>query len=109
MTNEHVITKEMIKQKITIDIYYDSQSKYRKIELNPEERLIKKFTDIQISVTLIEIISKDNISKNYFSSPLIDHVDNHNQSRNKKTSTTQHPRGATKHSHSITKNTRNKH
>ena len=41
MTNEHVITKEMIDKKIKIDIYYDSQSKFRNIELNPEERLIK--------------------------------------------------------------------
>ena len=32
MTNQHVITKEMIEQKIKIDIYYDSQSKFRNIE-----------------------------------------------------------------------------
>ena len=32
MTNEHVITKEMIEKKIIIDIYYDSQSKFRNIE-----------------------------------------------------------------------------
>ena len=37
MTNEHVITKEMIKQKITIDIFYDSQSEFREIKLNPKE------------------------------------------------------------------------
>ena len=61
MTNEHVITKEMIKQKITIDIFYDSQSEFREIKLNPKERLIKEFKDIQIDVTIIEIISKDNI------------------------------------------------
>ena len=31
MTNEHVIIKEMIAQKIIIDIYYDSQSESREI------------------------------------------------------------------------------
>ena len=67
MTNEHAITKEMIKQKnYIIHIYYDSQSKYRKIKLNPEERIIKDFRDIQIDVTIIEILPEDDISKDYF-------------------------------------------
>ena len=66
MTNQHVITKEMIEKKITIDLYYDSQSKYRNIELNPDERLIKEFTDIDMDVTVIEIIPKDKIPEDYF-------------------------------------------
>ena len=56
MTNEHVITKEMIEKKIIIDIYYDSQSKFRNIELNTDERIIKEFTDIKMDITVIEII-----------------------------------------------------
>ena len=76
MTNEHVITKEMIDKKIKIDIYYDSQSKFRNIELNTEERLIKEFTDIKMDITVIEIISKDEISKEYFLLPLIDYINN---------------------------------
>ena len=66
ITNEHVITKEMIKEKITIDVYYDSQSEFAKIKLDPEERLIKEFTDVEMDITVIEIIPKDNIPKNYF-------------------------------------------
>ena len=66
VTNEHVITKKMIEQKIEINIFYDSQSKFKKIKLNPEERLIKEFRDIQMDVTVIEIIPKDEISKDFF-------------------------------------------
>ena len=66
ITNEHVITKEMIEKKITVDIYYDSQSEFKKIKLNPEERLIKEFTNLKIDVTVIEIIPKDAIPKDYF-------------------------------------------
>ena len=77
--NELIITKEMIKQKISIDIYYDNQSKFINIELNPDERLIKEFKDIQLDITVIEIISKDDISQDYFLLLLIDYIDNYNQ------------------------------
>ena len=103
MTNEHVITKEMINQKIKIDIYYDSQSKFRNIELNTEERLIKEFTDIKMDITVIEIISKDEISKEYFLLPLIDYMNNYNQLINKEISIIQYPRGEMKYSYGIIK------
>ena len=103
MTNEHVITKEMIDKKIKIDIYYDSQSKYRNIELNPDERLIKEFTDIDMDVTVIEIISKDNIPKDYFLLPLIDYMNNYNELINKEISIIQYPRGEMKYSYGIIK------
>ena len=103
MTNEHVITKEMIDKKIKIDIYYDSQSKFRNIELNPEERLIKEFTDIKLDITVIEIISKDEISKEYFLLPLIDYMNNYNQLINKEISIIQYPRGEMKYSYGIIK------
>ena len=103
MTNEHVITKEMIDKKITIDIYYDSQSKFRNIELNPEERLIKEFTYIKLDITVIEIISKDEISKEYFLLPLIDYMNNYNQLINKEISIIQYPRGEMKYSYGIIK------
>ena len=99
MTNEHVITKEMIDQKIKIDIYYDSQSKFRKIKLNPNERLIKDFKDIQMDVIIIEIISKDDIPKDYFLLPLIDYMDNYDKLINKEISIIQYPRGEMKYSY----------
>ena len=83
MTNEHVITKKMIEQKIKIGLYYDAQSKFRKIKLNPEERLIKDFRDIQMDVIIIEIISKDDIPKDYFLLRLIDYMDNYDKLINK--------------------------
>ena len=45
MTNEHIITKKLIRQKKLIDIYYDNESKLKIIQLNPEERFIKEFTE----------------------------------------------------------------
>ena len=86
ITNEHVITKEMIKEKITIDVYYDSQSEFAKIKLDPEERLIKEFTNLKMDVTVIEIIPKDAIPKDYFLLPCIDYADNYNELINKEIS-----------------------
>ena len=43
ITNEHVINKEMIEQKQTINIYYDNRNEERLIELNTDERFIKNF------------------------------------------------------------------
>ena len=61
MTNEHVVTKELVEQKQKIDAYYDSEEKYVEIKLNPQERFIKDFRDLTIDVTVIEILPKDNI------------------------------------------------
>ena len=55
ITNEHVITKDMIKQRKTIKFYYDSQRKVREINLYPNERYIKDFREIDIDATVIEI------------------------------------------------------
>ena len=38
MTNEHVITKDLIRRRKKISIYYDSESQLKEISLNPEER-----------------------------------------------------------------------
>ena len=104
ITNEHVITKEMIKEKITIDVYYDSQSEFAKIKLDPEERLIKEFTDVEMDITVIEIIPKDNIPKNYFLLPSIDYMDNYNKLINKEISIIQYPKGEMKYSYGTIKN-----
>ena len=66
MTNEHVITKELIKERKNINFYYDFESKTKEICLNTDERYIKDFRDINIDVTIIEILPKDNIDKDYF-------------------------------------------
>ena len=43
MTNEHVIKKEMIELKETIEIYYDNEYERREIKLDKEERYIKEY------------------------------------------------------------------
>ena len=83
MTNEHTITQEMIKKKEKITFYYDNDKIVKEICLNPNERYIKDFHDMNIDATVIEIISKDNIDKNYFLLPVIDYISDYNKVINK--------------------------
>ena len=76
ITNNHIITKDLIEQKITISFYYDNESKPKDINLNRNERLIIEFSEIDIDATVIEILSKDNIEKDYFLLSSIDYMDN---------------------------------
>ena len=78
MTCEHVVTRDMIKQKNKICFYYDSIGvKIREIELDENKRYIKDFRDINnIDATVIEIISSDKISPEFFLSPNIDYMYN---------------------------------
>ena len=53
MTNEHLVTKEMIaNNKNKIDIYYDNEKRYLEIFLNSKERFIKDFRDKTIEELL---------------------------------------------------------
>ena len=69
MTNEHVITKEMIESKAPIDIKYNYEKKWIKIILDENERYI--LYNKEIEVTMIEI--KDLIKEKYFLLPNINH------------------------------------
>ena len=66
MTNERVITKDIIKNKEKIKFYYDNESKSKEIYLDNEERFIKEFTTNNLDITVIDIFSKDKIKKRYF-------------------------------------------
>ena len=68
MTNEHIISKEIINKKGEITIFYNNEEEKRLIQLN-KERFIKDYSDINIDATIVEILDKDNINKNYFISP----------------------------------------
>ena len=81
MTNEHLITKQMILSNEIIEIYYDNQKKRIKIELNKNERFIRDYKYINIDVTIIEILNKDNINEDYFLLPNLDY--NYNELINK--------------------------
>ena len=83
MTNEHTITQEMIKKKEKITFYFDNEKIVKEIVLNPNERFIKDFRDMNINITVIEILSKDDIDKNYFLLPVIDYNSDYNKAINK--------------------------
>ena len=74
MTNNQIISKEMINKKEKISFYYDNEQIVKEIILNPNERFIKDFNDIGIDVIVVEILPKDNIDKNYFLLPVIDYI-----------------------------------
>ena len=69
MTNEHVIDKDIINNHNNIDIYYDSEFKVANVKLDEKERYIKSFRDIGLDITVVEIIEKNNIYRDYFLFP----------------------------------------
>ena len=94
MTNEHVITKNMIENKQTIDVYYDNQTKMMKITLDRHKRYIRRYNYINIDCTIVEIVKEDNINEDYFLLPNIDFKDfNYNELKNKNIYIVQFPLG----------------
>ena len=80
MTNAHVVTKDMIKNKEKIKIKYDIEEKELNLELNEEERIIncyKGYKGFAYDISIIEIIPKDEIKdKTYFLEPNTDDYNN---------------------------------
>ena len=71
MTNEYVITKEMIESIENLEIYFNFENIKRTINLNSLER-IKFFKNLDI--TVVEVLLKDNINEDYFLSPYLDNI-----------------------------------
>ena len=69
VSNEHVITENMIKNKDRIYIYYDNEFENFILELDEKERYIKSFKQIKIDAIVVQILPKDNICEVYFLSP----------------------------------------
>ena len=67
MTNEHVVTKEMIEKKETINIKYNYEKKWIKIKLDENKRFI--LYNKEVDITIIEI--NDKIREKYFLLPNI--------------------------------------
>jgi hypothetical protein len=57
MTNEHVITHDMVDNEEELEIFYDNQRRRNKIILNKEERFIRDYTFINIDAIVIEILN----------------------------------------------------
>ena len=93
ITNEHVVTKNLIKQKDTIMVYYDKEKKFIKIKLDPNERIIREFTYIDIDATVIEILPEDNIDQKFFLLPLDEYMNDFEQLSLKDIAIIQYPNG----------------
>ena len=67
MTNGHIITKEMIELKATIEVRYNHEKKWIKIKLDEKERFIKY--NKEMDITIIEIKPEDKIKDKFFLFP----------------------------------------
>ena len=66
ISNEHVITQNIINNNTIIYIYYDNENKVANLKLDTKKRYIKSFIDIDLDITVVEILDEDNIYKDYF-------------------------------------------
>ena len=66
MSNEHIITNDIINSNNLIFISYDSEYKGAGIKIDFSKRYIKSFGDKGFDITVVEILDEDNISKDYF-------------------------------------------
>lgn len=67
ISNQHVITEEMIEKKETIDIFFGDAEKKREINLDKNERYIKY--DKNHDYTIIQILKKDRIRNDQYLEP----------------------------------------
>ena len=74
MSNEHIITKDLIKNSGIIIVSYNNENKILEIKLNEKERFIRHFKDMQLDITVVEILKKDDIYKDYFLFPELDYI-----------------------------------
>ena len=66
MINEHVITREMVEGKITIEVSYDCDEKKLEIQLDSDKRFIKDFIELNLYVNIVQILPTDNVNEIYF-------------------------------------------
>ena len=70
MTNEHVITADLVQSKKEISIINENANIKLSLKLDEEERIIKCFKEIlSIDIKLVEIIPKDKIDDSHFLTP----------------------------------------
>ena len=97
-TNEHSITKTMVNQREKISFYFDNEAETREIILDPNERYIKDFRDIDLDVIVIEILPKENISKEYFLLTNLNYLNEPNELINQDIVILHYPSGVSSHS-----------
>ena len=95
MTNEHIISSDLVENKEKIKIKFENETKKIEIELNNEERIIILFETIfKLDIAIIQIINKDNIEDSYFLSPYNNFEENNNNFIGKEIIVTQYPQGS---------------
>ena len=93
MTNEHVINEEMVDSKNEIVIYFDSENERRELQLDRKKRFIRDYQNIDVDITVIELLSKDKITDNYFLEPDLDYINGYNQYKDQEMCIPQYPGG----------------
>ena len=94
MTNEHVITTDMIDNQQEMEIYYDNEKEKRIISLNKEKRIIRDYKFLNIDAIIVEILDKDNIKEDLFLLPSLDYINDFDDLiNNKKICIFQFPKG----------------
>ena len=66
VSNEHVISKDIINNQSNIKVSYDSEFKSVNIKLDQNKRYIRSFIDKGLDITVVEIIEEDDIYRDYF-------------------------------------------
>ena len=96
ITNQHVITSEMVDKEEEITIKYDNDEKTAKIKLNRNKRIIVCFKEFyNLDVTIVQIIKDDNLieQNNYFLTPNMDYSSPFEKYKGKNIQVVQFPRG----------------
>ena len=93
MSNEHVITKDIIDSNKTIEVSYDDQKGKIKIKLDKNERIIRDFRYLGIDATIVEILEKDKVKEDLFLLPNIDFNEGYQEYKNKDIYIVQYPGG----------------
>ena len=93
ISSAHILTKDMVKAKEKIIIYFDNEFENLDIELNENIRYIRNFKDDEIDASIVQIIYNDNISDSYFLSSEGEYSDDKNKLINKQIYIPQYPLG----------------
>ena len=93
MTNEHVITKEMIESQKYIEIYYDNQHKKLNIKLDNTKRCIKEFRYLKLDISIVEILPEDNVNNDFFLLQNLEYTMGYDNFLNKNIFIPQFPKG----------------
>ena len=94
ITNQHIISPDMVENEKEIKIKYDNDTKDLLIKLDKKERIIEFFKEfLALDVAIIEIIPKDKIDYTYFLSYNEEYDESYKEFINKDIEIYQYPLG----------------